>query len=73
MCYSAKEKTGFFIFFFSFWFRAFNYWVVRELFLTNYYKMIFGLWIIIDDYYKMTLALCQWTFNIKHSLIHLFH
>ena len=52
-------KNRFFILFLCFWFRVFIYWVVRELFLPNTYKMIFRL-----------LILWQCTFKIQHSLIY---
>lgn len=60
VCYSTKEKTCFFfILFFCFWFRLFINWVVRELFLANAYKIIFG---------QLILRPC--TFKIQHSLIY---
>ena len=57
----GELKTGLFYFlFFFFWFSVFIYWVVKNLFLINSYKIIFGL-----------LILWQCTFEIQLSLIYL--
>ena len=53
--YGGKNK----FFLFSFWYRVFIYWAVRELFLPNTYKMIFRL-----------LILWPCTFKIQYSLIY---